>query len=114
MVNGKLNIYLKQRRTKLQLTLRQVEAATGIQNAYLSQLENGKITKPSPAVLHKLADPYQLPYEMLLEMAGHPVPFRKTDSSVSNRLPDELSTLTNEEEDKLLEYLRFLRSQEKR
>lgn len=37
----------KQRRKALKLTLREVESITGLSNAYLSQLENNKIDKPS-------------------------------------------------------------------
>lgn len=44
----------KIRRIKLGMTLRQVEELTGISNAYLSQLENGKIKKPSFDVVEKL------------------------------------------------------------
>lgn len=40
------------------LTLRQVEEITGISNAYLSQLENGKIKKPSYDVVMKLRNIY--------------------------------------------------------
>lgn len=41
-------------RKKMGLTLRQVEEKTGISNAYLSQLENGKIKKPSFKIVSKL------------------------------------------------------------
>jgi transcriptional regulator with XRE-family HTH domain len=50
-------------RTAKGLSLRQVEEATGkaVSNAYLSQLEKGKIRKPSPNVLHSLAEVYTVP-----------------------------------------------------
>lgn len=38
------------------ITLRQIEDATGISNSYLSQLENGKINKPSQSVMEKLTN----------------------------------------------------------
>jgi transcriptional regulator with XRE-family HTH domain len=40
----------------------------------LSQLENGKIRKPSPNVLHGLANVYAVPYETLMEKAGYLLP----------------------------------------
>ena len=45
---------LKESREKSNKTMRDVEEATGISNAYLSQLENDKIKKPSANVLYKL------------------------------------------------------------
>src|SRR4029450_10806549 len=58
------------------LSLREVEENTGraLSNAYLSQLENGKIRKPSPNVLHSLAKVYGVPYEALMEKAGYLLP----------------------------------------
>jgi transcriptional regulator with XRE-family HTH domain len=44
---------------------------TGISNAYLSQLETGKIAQPSPNYLYKLAEVYRLPYDLLMEKAGY-------------------------------------------
>lgn len=42
------------------LTLREVEIATGVSNAYLSQIETGKIKKPSFDVVCKLCDIYKI------------------------------------------------------
>ncbi len=46
---------LRDARETQALTLRQVEEITGISNAYLSQLENNKIKKPSANILYKLS-----------------------------------------------------------
>jgi len=48
-----------------------VEEATNkeVSNAYLSQLENDKITKPSPNILHALASVYKTSYEDLMARA---------------------------------------------
>jgi transcriptional regulator with XRE-family HTH domain len=102
--------YLKDIRQKKHLTLRQIEETTGIKNAHLSQLENGKIGKPSAEILHKLAGLFGVPYRMLMEMAGYPME-REEDLEIRSRIAKEFATLSGEEEGKLLEYLRFLRSQ---
>ena len=52
-------------------TLRTVGAKTGISNAYLSQMENGKVERPRPDVLHKLAKYYGVHYENLMTAAGY-------------------------------------------
>jgi transcriptional regulator with XRE-family HTH domain len=113
-----LGDYLSSIRTAKRLTLREVEEAThhAISNAYLSQLEHGRISNPSPNILHSLAVVYGVPYEVLMEKAGYIV-------TTSDRSGDEKhgriatfagENLTPEEEDALLEYLAFLRSRKKR
>ncbi len=108
---NKIGKYLKDKRLQKRLTLRQVEEQTEIKNAYLSQLENGKIEKPSPKYLHKLAGAYGVPYAMLLEMAGYPS--FDEESNIKRFVSNELNTITSDEEEKLIEYLRFLRSTKK-
>ena len=50
-------------------TLRQVEADTGITNAYLSNIEHGH-KKPGVQILAKLGFYYQVPLDHLLNVAG--------------------------------------------
>ena len=97
------------------MTLREVEEATdkAVSNAYLSQLENERVSKPSPNILFHLSEVYAAPYELLMEKAGYLV--SKTDRDEGARhgrvatFADE--SLTQEEEEQLLRYLAFLRSQ---
>lgn len=102
-------------RTMRKLSLRDVEQATGISNAYLSQLENDKVSKPSPHFLHKLAKLYGVDYELLMEAAGY-VHDREQKPGPSTPLGAALASdenLTPEEEQQLALYLRFLRDQKK-
>jgi HTH-type transcriptional regulator, competence development regulator len=96
------------------LTLRQVEDATDkeVSNAYLSQLENDKITKPSPNVLYALSQVYSTTYEDLMERAG----YLPANSATSGRRQARAATfavenLTPEEEKALIAYLGFIRQQ---
>ena len=98
------------------LSLRKVEEATdnAVSNAYSGQLENGKIKKPSPNVLHCLAEVYAVPYEALMEKAGYLLPSKDGDgrrkrgrSRLAAFAIDDLSSV---EEEELLKYLAFLRS----
>lgn len=66
-----LGFELRKARIAAGLKLRGVESATGVSNAYLSQLETGKAENPSPAVLRKLATLYKVRYETLLAAAGY-------------------------------------------
>jgi transcriptional regulator with XRE-family HTH domain len=95
------------------LSLRQVEEATdkAVSNAYLSQLEKGKIRRPSPNVLHGLAEVYAVPYEALMEKAGYLLPSAGKAGARRKRLAAfAIDDLTAEEEEELLKYLAFLRS----
>ena len=94
------------------LSLRQVEEATdrAVSNAYLSQLENGKIKKPSPNVLHSLAAVYAVPYEALMEKAGYLLPSENDGGRRKRLAAFAIDDLTAEEEEELLKYLAFLRS----
>ena len=56
---------------RVRKSLRAVEVATGISNAYLSQLERGEAAKPSPDKLHALAKFYEVPYTDLMRAAGY-------------------------------------------
>lgn len=103
----KLSPLLADARKRAGLTLRTVEARTGISNAYLSQLENGRIKEPSPLVLHKLSQLYQISYAAALQAAGYPLPGRAAPVST---LAARVGPTSPEEENALVEYLEFLRS----
>lgn len=105
-----LGSYLKETREKLKLKLRVIEEMVGISNAYLSQLENNKIANPSPTVLHKLAKCYGLSYSRLMELAGYPAVDEATVQRRAAASHPRLGELTTDEEEKLREYLTFLRS----
>lgn len=95
------------------LTLRQVEDATNneVSNAYLSQLENDKISKPSPNILYVLSGVYSTSYEDLMERAGY-LPTETTGSRRHARAATfAIENLTPEEEKALIAYLGFIRQQ---
>jgi HTH-type transcriptional regulator, competence development regulator len=62
---------LREVRKKSGESLRKVEQRSGLNSGYLSQLENGKITHPSPSVLQRVATGYQLRFEDLLQWTGY-------------------------------------------
>lgn len=110
-----LGTYLKSLRLGLDMSLRQVEEATGkeVSNAYLSQLETGKITKPSPNILHSLAAVYGIAYDNLMERAGYIAPSsaRTVGQKHGRAATFAIENLSAEEERELLKYLAFVRSQ---
>lgn len=110
-----LGKYLASIRADRKMTLREVEEATKkeVSNAYLSQIENDKIQKPSPNVLHALAELYGISYSALMEMAGY-ITASRGDSERHGRMATFAEhNLTSAEEAELLEYLRFIRTRKK-
>lgn len=79
-------------RTAKGLTLREVEKATGISNAYLSQLENGGIKKPSYVVVKQLSEYYGI----------------KTDLGDMDELTMLISTMTDLEVANLTLFAKFI------
>jgi transcriptional regulator with XRE-family HTH domain len=100
---------LKDARELMSLTLRQVEEATEISNAYLSQLENDKIKKPSANVLYKLSSLYNVELDTLLYAAGIIQKDPQKKSKLLNTIALSSDKLTSEEEQALLDYLKYLR-----
>jgi transcriptional regulator with XRE-family HTH domain len=110
-----LGAYLANVRITKRMSLREVEEAADrvVSNAYLSQLEHDRISKPSPNILHCLAQVYGVPYETLMEKAGYisAAPPERSASRRHGRVATfAKENLTSDEEEALLEYLAFLRS----
>jgi HTH-type transcriptional regulator, competence development regulator len=108
-----LGACLKEARAKRGWTLREAEEQTGVSNAFLSQLEGGKIKQPSPNVLHKLCEKYELSYALVMEYAGYPVPEEAQLKSDEKRFFSRLGRTSTKEQHALLEYLNFLRTKRK-
>ncbi|SKD00501.1 Helix-turn-helix [Chitinophaga ginsengisegetis] len=108
-----LGITLKEARDRNDLTLRQVDEATGISSAYLSQLENDKIKKPSANVLYKLATLYGEQLNNLLKAAG----IIQTSNIINedeseemkwaNRLAYYAKGLTPDEQEEIVNWIKF-------
>ena len=111
MTEESLGATLKEARAKSEMSLRAVEARTGINNAHLSQIENGVITKPEMAMLWELAALYDLKYADLLRLAGY-----RTPASTSRRSTQRMTValramgeMSPQEQQDVLEYMATLR-----
>ncbi|HHT9138303.1 MAG TPA: helix-turn-helix domain-containing protein [Candidatus Wunengus sp. YC60] len=103
-----LGVYLKELRVVKNLSLRDVEKVTNnaVSNAYLSQLESGKINKPSPYILEQLAIAYGVPYEDVMVAAGY---MRSSKTKRSGVAFFNQHDLSSDEKLKLLDYLQLIR-----
>ena len=110
-----LGATLKEARELVPFTLRQVEEATGISNAYLSQLENDKIKKPSANILYKLASVYKIELNMLLSASGiiekstNPENADKPDNKWLNRLAFYSEDFTEQQQNEILEFIKYMK-----
>lgn len=116
-VKPTLGQYLASIRADRKMTLRQVEEATNkqVSNPYLSQIENDKIQKPSPNILHALAELYGISFEKLMDMAGY---FVSSEKRTATERHGRVATfaehnLTPEEELELMQYLQFIRGRKR-
>ncbi|SDO63740.1 helix-turn-helix domain-containing protein [Afipia sp. GAS231] len=111
-----LGQYLASIRVNRSLSLRDVEEATNkqVSNAYLSQIENNKIKKPSPNILHALAELYAISFENLMDMAGYISGTKRADTERHGRIATFAEhNLSAEEETEMLQYLQFMRARKK-
>jgi len=112
-----LGQYLASIRNDRKMSLRQVEEASGkeVSNAYLSQLENGKIQQPSPTILNKLAEIYKIEYITLMELAGYlPAAATRGEGQRHGRIATFAEhNLTPEEEAELMDFLKHIRSRKR-
>ncbi len=100
-----LGTLLREKRTKRNWSLRDVEEKTGIHNAHLSQIESGAITRPASNLLFTLAAVYNLPYERLMRLAGH----LRTDGKAQGAALHAFDELTPKEQRQVIEYMKNLR-----
>ena len=112
---NRLAEHLAQIRGDRGFSLRQVEELTNktVSNAYLSQIENGKIQKPSPNILHALASLYESSYEVMMELAGYIVGTRGAEATHGRAATFAELNLSEAEEEEVLKYIKFLRTQRK-
>jgi len=111
-----LGQYLASIRVDRNMSLRDVEEATNkqVSNAYLSQIENNKIKKPSPNILHALAELYAISFENLMDMAGYISGTKRADTERHGRIATFAEhNLSAEEETEMLQYLQFMRMRKK-
>jgi HTH-type transcriptional regulator, competence development regulator len=97
---------LRTHRLAAKLTLREVERLTGVSNAYLSQLENGHTTNPSPRLLEKLAGAFGCSYSELMKAAGYTPP--NQGERVTLNVAMLASNLDLEEQDEVAAFIRRL------
>ena len=103
---------LKEARDLRRLSLREVEIQSGVSNAYLSQLENDKIKKPSANTLYKLSELFNINFDDLMVAAGI-VEKKKETVKPEGHFAFSSENLSPEEEKELIEFLKYLRYKKK-
>ncbi len=98
------------------LSLRDVERATGIHNAHLSQIETDSIQQPDLAILWELSAFYEIDYSKLMRLAKY-----ATDRAANGHEKEQLSVafrtmgeLTPQERKKTLAFMGDLKRSRQR
>ena len=76
-----------------------------ISNAYINQIENGKIKQPSINMLFSLADYYGISRTYMLDLAGFPIDYEKKSDT---KLIAAIEMLNNEEKSELYDFIKYL------
>jgi transcriptional regulator with XRE-family HTH domain len=108
-----LGPHLKELRNKMGWSLREVEARTNgvVHNAYLSQIESGRVKSPSVVLLGALAEAYGVALLTLMHRAGWvPVDGGTVGPTPYDLLPRALfQDLSSDEVDEVVEYVHLIR-----
>lgn len=97
-------------------SLREVEEKTKkkVSNSYLYQLESDNVKQPSPNILLVLANAYDAAYDDLMQLAGFVAPnTRGRTSRRHGSIAFNALDLTEDEENRVLDFVEFLRSKKK-
>ena len=68
---NRFGTYVRTLRKERGLTLKRVEKAAGVSNAYISQIERGLRNPPHPEILKRLAKVYSVPIQEMMAEAGY-------------------------------------------
>ncbi|AUW94225.1 MAG: transcriptional regulator [Sulfobacillus thermosulfidooxidans] len=93
--------FLRSRRQACHLSLVELARLSRTSPSYLSRVERGLREPPRPAILGRLADALDLPYEQLMQQAGYLTPHLQEESAPYGIQPDEwaeaLATLSEDD-----------------
>lgn len=110
-----LGEFLKKLREEKGYSLREAGKQTGIAEAYLWQLENGKRGIAHPEMFKKLAKGYGVPAETLLKHAGYlekPADQERETAVAKTHLFRDYEKLSPDRKKQLENFLRFLQKEE--
>ena len=91
---------------------KEIDSQCSLSRGYISNLETGKHSQPSPFTLKALAFAYKIPYESLLQKVGYwekQVDKLKQDTTLTLMLK-EVDNMTDSEIQSVMEYIDFVKS----
>jgi transcriptional regulator with XRE-family HTH domain len=104
---GQLGTYIYEKRTALGMSLRELEAATGLSRGALSQIEKGG-RGANPEMLQRIAEALRVDYEDLYAVSGisRPEKLPELDAYLRTRYRDELTAADRRSLESYFEELR--------
>jgi transcriptional regulator with XRE-family HTH domain len=107
---GQLGTYIHERRTALGMSLRDLEAASGVGRGPLSEIEKGD-RGANPEMLQRIAEALRVDYEDLYAVSGISLPEKlpELDAYLRTRYGDELTATDRQSLERYFEELRSKR-----
>lgn len=105
--------FLREWRLVRGLSVRKLASMSDVSGTYISDLESGKITDPSPRKLWRIAEALRVPYYDLMRAAGYIIP--DPDSAAADprgalaALLNLEHDLTEDERTALLDFFEYIR-----
>ncbi|HLE58154.1 MAG TPA: helix-turn-helix domain-containing protein [Candidatus Limnocylindria bacterium] len=104
---------LRQARAIRELSAVDAARAAGISAAYLSKLERDAVKRPSPHVLHQLAEALGVPYVELMRLSGYRVPGETKANPIAAVSAALFADLDDDEREELVRYLAWYRTRKR-
>ena len=106
-----LSDFIRQERTKLGLSLRELAAKAKLDHSTIGKIESGSREQPRPVILQKIARALGVDYESLAMLAGYLQPGQLPETEVFLRAKEDL---TEEEAAAIKAHVDFIKSQRRR
>lgn len=107
---SELGAYIKEKREFRDFSIRKLAELADISHTEIKRIEDGVRKQPSPQVLRAIASALNVSYEDIMTAAGY---IDAQENAVVTASASEDEDLTDEERDKVKEYIAFIKSQRK-
>jgi transcriptional regulator with XRE-family HTH domain len=107
---SELGKYIMMKRTERDYSIRKLAEKANISHTEIKRIEDGVRKQPSPQVIRSIAAALNVPYEEMMAAAGY---IDSPENAVVAASIGDDDDLTDDEREKVKEYISFIKSQRK-